>query len=170
MFPVVDSSATFTFEWNSPIVGVSSLSAISTTKYGSVAYGSVSFNVIASKPTITIISPLQNQTISLQSNFVLSASTTYLSNPVSALNFYVSNYSGVSSIGSATSAGNGIWTKSISPSSYGSGGYFISATCVDNTNVSSTSNSTDFYINFLPTISQVSHILFFLPFLNLLLS
>lgn len=155
---VVDSSASFSFEWSSPIVGVSSLSAISTTKYGTIAFGSVSFNPIASKPIITILSPLQNQTIPLQSNFVLSASTTYLVNPVSTLNFYISNYSSVSALGSATSAGNGIWTKSISPSSYGSGGYFISASCVDNTNVSSTSNSTDFYINFLPTISQVSNL------------
>lgn len=156
--PAINSSADFSFDWSSPIVGVSSLSAISTTKYGTVAYSLVTFNVIASKPTITILSPVQNQTVSLQTNFILSASTTYLANPVSALNFYISNNSGVSSIGSATSAGNGIWTKSISPSSYGSGGYSISASCVDSVGISSLSNSTDFFINFLPTVSQISNL------------
>lgn len=156
--PAINSSASFSFEWNSPIVGVSSLSAITTTKYGTVGYSSVSFNAIASKPTITILSPLQNQTVPLLSNFVLSASTSYLTNSVSALNFYISNNSSVSSIGSATSAGNGLWTKSISPSSYGSGGYSISATCVDVVNVSAISNPTTVYFNFLPTVSQISNL------------
>jgi hypothetical protein len=153
---VINSSANFYFEWTSPIPGVSSLSAISRTIYGTSSVGSVSFNAVVSTPIITILSPTVNQYIKLNSNFVLSASTSYLSSPVSALNYYISNVAGTSSIGSATSAGINLWTKSISPSAYGSGVFSISATCKDIAGTSSISNSTQFYINTLPTVSQIS--------------
>lgn len=155
---VSNSSINFYFEWSSPVVGVSALSAITTTKYGTVATSSVSFQAIVSRPTITILTPTENQTIKLQSNFVLSASTTYLSNPVSALNYYITNAVGTSSIGSATSAGSNLWTKSIAPSAYGSGVYSLSATCNDVLNISASSNPTSFSINTLPTVIQVSNL------------
>lgn len=153
---IIDSSANFYFEWSSPIPGVSSLEAISRTTYGTSSVGSVSFNSVVSTPTITILTPTVNQYIKLNSNFVLSASTAYLSSPVSALDYYITNYAGTSSIGSATSAGTNIWTKSISPSSYGSGVFYISATCKDISNTSAVSNSTNFYINSLPEVIQIS--------------
>lgn len=152
----IGSSANFSFSWTSPIVGVSSLSAISRTKFGTVAYGNVTFSAITQRPTITIISPVSNQEIALLQNFTLSASTQYLTNPVVSLDFYIKNGSTVSAIGSATSAGINSWTKSFSPSAYGSGIYSIYATCLDNSSLSASSNLVDIKINSLPDFIQVS--------------
>lgn len=152
----IGSSANFSFSWTSPIVGVSSLSAISRTKFGTVAYGEVTFNAITQRPTITIISPNNNQEIALLQDFTLSASTQYLTNPVESLNFYIVNDSIVSAIGSATSAGINSWTKSFSPSAYGSGRYSIYATCLDNLSLSASSNYVDITINSLPEYFQIS--------------
>lgn len=144
----------FEFEWSNPIAGVSSLSAISTTIFRTTATSSISFNEITIRPVITIINPTSNQTIPYSQNFVLNASTSYLTNPVSALTYYIKQSNNVSAIGSATFST--YWTKSFSPSSYGSGSYSIYAECVDNLGLSAKSNEIDVVINSLPTVFQVS--------------
>jgi hypothetical protein len=151
------SGSNFSLNWTSPIAGVSSLSAVTTTEYGTIGIGQVTFSSIESRPTITITSPTDNKLIALMSDFTLSASTTYLTNQVSALNFHISSSTGTSSI-SASSLDNVIWTRTISPSEYGSGQYTVSATCLDIVNVSAQSNTTPFTINSLPTVLQVSNL------------
>lgn len=151
------TGSNFSLNWTSPIAGVSSLSAVTTTEYGTIGIGQVTFSAIESRPTITIISPTDNKLIALMSDFTLSASTTSLVNQVSALNFHITNQTGTSAI-SASTSDNVIWTRTITPSQYGSGQYTVSATCLDIVNVSAQSNATPFTINSLPTVTQVSNL------------
>lgn len=150
----VDNTQYFNFDWSTPVAGISALSAISITNFGTTAISEITFNSITIRPTISIINPTSNQTIPLLQNFVLNASTSYLSTPVSALNYYIKQNESVSSIGAAIFST--YWTKSFPPSSYGPGNYSIFAKCVDDNGLSAISNEVDITINSLPSVLQVS--------------
>jgi len=149
------SSASFEFDWSSPIAGVNQLSAIATTNYGTSAIASISFNTIVAVPSVTILSPIVNQIIPLNSPFILSASTQYITNPVSAVNFYIQSATN-GLIGSGTSAGN-IWTRSLTPSATLSAGlYNLYAIASDISGVSASANPVPFVVNTPPTLIQIS--------------
>lgn len=151
------SSASFEFDWGSPIAGVNQLSAIATTKYGTTAIASISFNTVVSVPSVTILSPTSNQIIPKNSAFILSASTQYITNAVSAVNFYVQSAAN-GLIGSGTSAGN-IWTKSLTPSATLTEGiYNLYAIATDISGISASANPVPFVVNTLPTLIQTSQL------------
>lgn len=151
---VVNSSATFTFDWSSPVVGVNQISAIATTKFGTVAGTSSTFNAILSVPSISILKPTTNEILPLNSSYTLSASTQSLTN-VSALNYYINDGSEIF-LGSATSGVNA-WTYSFIPSTIVSGGnYTIYAKCTNISGTSSVSNAIPVVVNSLPTFTITS--------------
>ena len=149
----VGNTTSFEFDWSSPIAGVNQLSAIALTNFGTSALSSISFNSVVPVPSVTILSPVSNQIIPLNSSTVLSASTQYITSPVSAVNFYIQSPSLL--IGSATSGAN--WTNSFTPSATLSGGiYNLYAIAFNTSGVSASSNPVSFVVNSLPTLTQIS--------------
>ena len=150
------TSASFEFDWSSPIAGVSQVSAIAQTNYGSSAIASYSFNTVVAVPSVTIISPFFNQYVAYNSPFSLSASTQYITNSVSSVNFYIQSATSNLLVGSATSAGSN-WTKTFTPSAVLTPGYFsVIAIATDISGNSATSNPVNFLLNTPPTLNQIS--------------
>lgn len=156
----IDSTTySYSYNWFTPVVGVSSLTVSAKTNFGTISTSGITFNTIQSVPTISVLNPIENQIIPLNSSTVLSAQGQYLIYPVSGVNFHIVSGSTDVIVGSATSAVGGYWTKSFIPSaSFTPGTYSVYASAIDSNNGTNVSNYTNFSINSLPTISVLSNL------------
>ena len=119
----VNDNVELLFSWNSPVANVSALQFNVSTYFGSSATTQSTFSSVVSVPTISIISPIENDQISLNSSTVLSAQATYSVYPVSSVGFYLINDQETIFVNSATSA-SGYWTTSITPSAISANGRY----------------------------------------------
>lgn len=153
-----NNNVSFNFTWNNPVANISALQFKVNTSFGASATTQSTFSSIVSVPTISIISPIQNQSISLNSSTILSAQATYDTYSVSSVAFYLLNGLETVFVGSATSA-SGYWTKSLTPSAISANGnYTLYASAVDVNGTSNVSNGVDISINSLPTFRITSNL------------
>lgn len=149
----------FKYNWVSPVVGVSSLSVISTTEFGTISTSSITFNTIQSVPTLTILNPVENQIIPFNSITILSAQGQYLTNTISAVSYHIVSGNNDITIGSATSSVGGYWTKTFIPSaSFTPGNYTLYSSGIDSVNSSNISPIVNFSINNLPSVNILSNL------------
>ena len=139
--------APYSFTWANVPVGVYSLTAVATDALGTTtASAAVSVTAIANvPPAVSLTSPAANATATAPGSFTLSANATSVTSSIAKVDFYASNGTTNTLVGTATTATAG--TYSFIWSNVALGSYNITAIATDTVNATTTSSPVTVTVN-----------------------